>query len=63
LAAASESPAVTLTATSADLITARMGATTAERKAALRRCKFDGADADVDAMRAGFGLSGDPGLN
>ena len=62
LAAAGESPAVTLTATAADLITARMGATAAERKAALRRCKFDGADADVDAMRTAFQLSGDPAL-
>jgi DNA-binding HxlR family transcriptional regulator len=63
LAAASESPAVTLTATATDLITARMAATAGERKAALRRCKFDGADADADAMRAAFQLSGDPGLN
>jgi DNA-binding HxlR family transcriptional regulator len=62
LAAAKQSPAVTLTATAADLITARLGATGAERKAALRRCKFDGADADVDAMRVAFQLSGDPGL-
>jgi DNA-binding HxlR family transcriptional regulator len=55
-------PEVTLTATAADLITARMGATAAERKAALRRVKFDG-DADaVDAMRTAFALSGDPGL-
>jgi DNA-binding HxlR family transcriptional regulator len=55
-------PAVTLTATAADLIAARLGATPAERKAALRRVKFDG-DADaVDAMRRVFALSGDPGL-
>ncbi|MGB6515989.1 MAG: helix-turn-helix domain-containing protein [Mycobacterium sp.] len=62
LAAAKQSPAVTLTATAADLIAARLGGTAAERRAALRRCKFDGADADVDAMRAVFQLSGDPGL-
>jgi hypothetical protein len=62
LAAAKQSPAVTLTATAADLIAARLGATAAERRAALRRCKFDGADADVDVMRAVFQLSGDPGL-
>ena len=62
LAAAQGPPAVTVTATAADLITARLGATAAERKAALRRVKFDG-DADaVDAMRTAFGLSGDPGL-
>jgi DNA-binding HxlR family transcriptional regulator len=62
LTAAHGTPEVTLTATAADLITARMGATVAERKAALRRVKFDG-DADaVDAMRTAFALSGDPGL-
>jgi DNA-binding HxlR family transcriptional regulator len=62
LTAAQGPPAVTVTATPADLIAARFGATAAERKAALRRVKFDG-DADaVDAMRTAFGLSGDPGL-
>jgi DNA-binding HxlR family transcriptional regulator len=62
LKAAQGPPTVTVTATAADLIGARMGATAAERKAALRRVKFDG-DADaVDAMRRIFGLSGDPGL-
>jgi DNA-binding HxlR family transcriptional regulator len=62
LTAAKESPSVTATATAADLITARLAATAAERKAALRRCKFDGADPDVNAMRAAFQLSADPGL-
>jgi DNA-binding HxlR family transcriptional regulator len=62
LAAAKDSPAVIVTATAADLITARIGATTTERKAALRRCRFDGADADVEAMREVFRLAGDPGL-
>ena len=62
LAAAQRAPAVTLTAKAADLIAARLGATAAERKAALRRLTFDGADADVEAMRAAFRLSGDPGL-
>jgi hypothetical protein len=53
---------VTVTATAADLVAARLGATAAERKAALRRIKFDG-DADaVTAMRHVFALSGDPGL-
>jgi DNA-binding HxlR family transcriptional regulator len=54
-------PAVTVTATAADLIAARLGATAAERKAALRRWKFDGRDDAVDAMRAAFQLSADPG--
>jgi DNA-binding HxlR family transcriptional regulator len=55
-------PAVAVTATAADLIAARLGASAAERKAALRRVKFDG-DADaVGDMRRVFGLSGDPGL-
>jgi DNA-binding HxlR family transcriptional regulator len=62
LTAEKDPPAVIVTATAADLITARVGATAAERKAALRRCTFDGADADVDAMRAAFQLAGDPGL-
>ena len=53
---------MTVTATAADLITARMGATSAERKAALRRVKFDGDPDAVDAMRRVFALSGDPGL-
>jgi DNA-binding HxlR family transcriptional regulator len=62
LTATQGSPAVTVTATAADLITARMGATAAERKTALRRITFDG-DADaIDAMRGVFALSGDPGL-
>jgi DNA-binding HxlR family transcriptional regulator len=62
LNAVQEPPAVTVIATAADLITARLGETATERRAALRRVKFDG-DADaVDAMRRVFGLSGDPGL-
>jgi DNA-binding HxlR family transcriptional regulator len=55
-------PAVTVTATAGDLITARMGATAAERKAALRRVTFDGDPDAVDTMRRTFALSGDPGL-
>jgi DNA-binding HxlR family transcriptional regulator len=55
-------PAVTVTATAGDLITARMGATVAERKAALRRLKFDGDPDAVDTMRRAFALTGDPGL-
>ena len=62
LTAAQDPPAVTVTATAADLITARLGGTAAERKAALRRCTFDGSAAAVDAMRAAFQLTADPGL-
>jgi hypothetical protein len=62
LTAAQGQPVVIVTAAAADLITARLGATAAERKAALRRVSFDG-DADAaDAMRRVFALSGDPGL-
>jgi hypothetical protein len=53
---------VNVTASAADLIGARLGRTAIERKAALRRVKFDG-DADaVVVMRTAFGLIGDPGL-
>jgi DNA-binding HxlR family transcriptional regulator len=62
LTAAQAPPSVTVTATAADLITARMGATAGERKAALRRLRFAGADDAVAGMRAAFGLTGDPGL-
>ena len=62
LNAAQGPPAVTVTATAADLITARMGTTAAERKAALRRVTFDGGADAVAAMRRIFALSGDPGL-
>jgi DNA-binding HxlR family transcriptional regulator len=50
--------AVTLSATAMDLITARLGATAAQRKSALRRLKFVGDNDAVDAMRRAFGLSG-----
>ena len=62
LTAAQSAPAVTVTATAADLINARMGSTAAERKAALRRLKFDGTPEAIDEMRTVFALSGDPGL-
>jgi len=62
LTAAQGPPAVTVTATAADVITARLGATVADRKAALRRVKFEG-DADaLETMRRVFALSRDPGL-
>lgn len=62
LAAAQGQPAVVVTATAADLITARLGSTSAKRKAALRKVKFDGDADQVDAMRTAFRLTGDPGL-
>lgn len=62
LAGAEDPPAVTVTATAGDLITARLGATAAERKAALRRWKFEGSAAAIEAMRAAFQLPADPGL-
>jgi DNA-binding HxlR family transcriptional regulator len=63
LTAAKGPLAVTLSATAADLITARMGSSAAERKAALRRLKFDGDQDAVREMRTVFQLTGDPGLN
>src|SRR4029077_15026553 len=57
LTAVQGQPVVIVTAAPADLITARLGATAAERKAALRRVSFDG-DADaVDPMLMVVGLS------
>jgi DNA-binding HxlR family transcriptional regulator len=55
-------PAVTVTASAADLITARLASTATERKAALRRVTFAGDRVAVDAMRDTFGLSADTGL-
>jgi DNA-binding HxlR family transcriptional regulator len=62
LAAAQTEPAVTVTTTAADLIGARVGTTPAERKAALRRVKFEGDPVDIEAMRTAFLLTADPGL-
>jgi DNA-binding HxlR family transcriptional regulator len=62
LTAAQGSPAVTITASAVDLITARVGSTAGERKAALRRWRFDGQEDAVKAMRTAFKLAGDPGL-
>ena len=50
-------PAVTVTAAAADLIAARMGSTTSQRKAALGRLKFDGDSAAVGTFRRVFQLS------
>jgi DNA-binding HxlR family transcriptional regulator len=62
LAAARTEPTVTVAATASDLITARVGSTAAQRKAALRRVRFDGDPDDIDAMRRAFRLTADPGL-
>jgi len=60
LTAAMGPPAVTVTATAADLITARLGPTAAERKSALSRVKFVGNRDAVDAMRTAFQLTAAP---
>ena len=57
LTAAVDPPAVTITATAADLITARLGGTAAERRAALRRCTFEGSASAVSEMRKAFRLA------
>ncbi|HEX4559615.1 MAG TPA: helix-turn-helix domain-containing protein [Mycobacterium sp.] len=56
LSGAHGEPSVTLTASAADLVTARIGASEAKRKAALRRIKFDGDPDGVDALRQAFSL-------
>jgi DNA-binding HxlR family transcriptional regulator len=56
LAGAHGEPSVTITASAADLATARLGAGEAKRKAALRRINFDGNQHDVEALRAVFSL-------
>ena len=49
-------PSVPITASAADLVTARLGATDAKRRAALRRIHFDGDQRDIEALRAAFAL-------
>jgi hypothetical protein len=56
LAGAHGEPSVTLTASAADLVTARLGASEAKRKAALRRIGFTGDPDAVDALRRAFAL-------
>jgi DNA-binding HxlR family transcriptional regulator len=56
LAGAHGKPLVTVTASAADLVTARLGSTEAKRKAALRRINFDGDQRDVEALRTVFSL-------
>jgi DNA-binding HxlR family transcriptional regulator len=62
LSAGNTEPAVTVTAAAADVITARIGSTATQRKAALRRLRFVGDGDDVAAMRTAFHLAGDPQL-
>jgi DNA-binding HxlR family transcriptional regulator len=56
LAGAHGEPSVALTASAADLVTARLGSSEAKRKAALRRIDFKGDQAAVDALRQAFSL-------
>ena len=44
-------PDVTVTASAADLVTARLGSTEAKRRAALRRITFDGEASAIEALR------------
>ncbi|OBI80439.1 helix-turn-helix domain-containing protein [Mycobacterium sp. 1245805.9] len=59
LTAARGEPDVTVTASAADLATARLGSTEAKRRAALRRIKFDGAPAAIASLRTAFSLPDD----
>ncbi|OOK67484.1 putative transcriptional regulatory protein [Mycobacterium kansasii] len=56
LAGAVGQPSVTITASAADLVTARLGAGDAERAAALRRIRFAGDQHAIDALRSAFSL-------
>ncbi|MEB4208291.1 helix-turn-helix domain-containing protein [Mycobacterium sp. 94-17] len=49
-------PSVTVTASAADLVTARLGTDDGERNAALERIEFSGGAAAVDALRTAFSL-------
>jgi DNA-binding HxlR family transcriptional regulator len=56
LSAGRGEPAVTVTATAADLLNARLGSTAAKRRTASRRIRFDGEADAVEAMREAFRL-------
>jgi DNA-binding HxlR family transcriptional regulator len=56
LAGAHGEPSVTLNASAADLVSARLGGSEAKRKAARRRIDFDGDPEAVDAVRQAFSL-------
>ena len=59
LAGSHGEPSVTLIASAADLVTARLGADEGERAEALGRIDFKGDPDAVAALRAAFSLSGD----
>jgi hypothetical protein len=56
LAGAHGEPSVTLTASAADLVNARLGSSEAKRKAALRRVNIEGDPQTVSAVRQAFSL-------
>jgi DNA-binding HxlR family transcriptional regulator len=56
LAGAHGEPSVTLTASAADLVNARLGSSEAKRKAALRRVNVEGDPQTVSAVRQAFSL-------
>jgi DNA-binding HxlR family transcriptional regulator len=56
LAGAHGEPSVTLTASAADLVNARLGSSEAKRKAALRHINFKGDPEAVDVVRRAFSL-------
>jgi len=56
LGAAQAEPAVTITASAADLVTARLGASDAKRNAARRRVNFKGDPDAVAGLRQAFSL-------
>jgi DNA-binding HxlR family transcriptional regulator len=60
LAAAHGEPAVTVTASAADLAIIRLGSTDAAREAALRRIDFAGDQHDIDTLRDAFSIAGVP---
>ncbi len=49
-------PLVTVTASAADLVTARLGSSEAKRTAAMRRVKFDGDPEEIRVVREAFSL-------
>jgi DNA-binding HxlR family transcriptional regulator len=61
LGAARGEPAVTVTASAADLVVARLGPTETKRRSALRRIDFKGDDDAIAKMRAVFSLGSSSG--
>jgi DNA-binding HxlR family transcriptional regulator len=57
LAGAQREPDVILSASAADLVTARLGATATQLLTALRRLRFQGSDDDVNTMRTALRLT------